>query len=103
MILYNVTLNVDPAIHNDWIDWMQTQHIPDVMATGSFLKFKICKLLRAGEEGVTYSIQYFCESSKVLHQYQVQHAPALQKEHLERYGDKVVAFRSLLEVIEEGK
>ncbi len=102
MILYNVTLNVDSNIHKEWLDWMQKVHIPEVIATGHFLKYKICKLLRASEEGVTYSIQYFLTSSKQLHQYQVQHAPALQKEHTERYGERVVAFRSLLEVVEEG-
>lgn len=102
MILYNVTLNVSPAVHDDWLSWMQKVHIPAVMATGFFLKFKICRLLRSAEEGVTYSVQYFCESTKRLHQYQVQHAPKLQKDHMDRYGEKVVAFRSLLEVLEEG-
>lgn len=103
MMLYNVTVNVDSEIHEDWLAWMQSSHIPEVMATGCFLKYKICRLIRSAEEGTTYSIQYFCESSKELHQYQIKHAPRLQKDYLERYGEKVLAFRSLLEVIEEGK
>lgn len=102
MIQYNVTLNVETEIHEEWLQWMRTVHIPDVMNTGCFIKYKICQLLRSAEEGVTYSIQYFCESSKILHQYQVKHAPSLQQEHTARYGDKVVAFRSLMDVIEEG-
>ena len=102
MILYNVTLNVEASIHDDWLAWMKAIHIPDVMDTGCFLSYKICRLLRQGEEGTTYSIQYFCKDTKALHYYQVNFAPELQKEHKNRYGDKVVAFRSLLEVVQEG-
>ncbi|MFN7266562.1 MAG: DUF4286 family protein, partial [Bacteroidota bacterium] len=32
MILYNVTLTIDMAIHDDWVRWMKDQHIPDVMS-----------------------------------------------------------------------
>ena len=102
MIYYNVTLNVEEAIHVEWLEWMRQVHIPDVMATGCFLEYKICRLLRSAEEGVTYSIQYLCESTKVLHQYQVHHAAKLQKDHTDRYGDRVVAFRSLMELLEQG-
>ncbi|MEN9415922.1 MAG: hypothetical protein RLZ62_2226, partial [Bacteroidota bacterium] len=28
MILYNVTITLDLAIHDDWAKWMQEQHIP---------------------------------------------------------------------------
>ena len=52
-------------------------------------------------EGETYAISYTCESMKELHHYQVNFAPELRKKHLERYGKKVVAFRTLLEVVKE--
>jgi hypothetical protein len=34
MILYNVTVSVDPEIHDEWLAWMKSKHIPDVLATG---------------------------------------------------------------------
>ncbi len=36
MILYNVTVALDPAIETEWLAWMQQEHIPEVMATGCF-------------------------------------------------------------------
>ena len=36
---------------------------------------------------------------KKLQEYMGQHAPALQKDHTDRYKDKCVAFRTLLEEI----
>ena len=41
MIIYNVTVSlVDQTIHEEWLNWMKTKHIPDVMNTGCFLSNK---------------------------------------------------------------
>tara|TARA_R110002072_G_scaffold71569_3_gene171456 strand:- start:399 stop:704 length:306 start_codon:yes stop_codon:yes gene_type:complete len=99
MIVYSVTINIAEEVHEDWINWMKEQHIPDVMATGIFTSHQILKVLTKAEteEGVTYNIQYTCPSMKDLHQYQAHHAPRLQKEHSDRFENKFVAFRTLLE------
>jgi hypothetical protein len=100
MILYNVTVNIEHNIEAEWLQWMQEKHIPDVLATGYFSNNKICKMLSGEHDGgVTYSIQYLCKDEAMLNEYQEKHAPALQKEHTEKYAGKFVAFRSLLEVI----
>ncbi|OFY89303.1 MAG: hypothetical protein A3K10_17090 [Bacteroidetes bacterium RIFCSPLOWO2_12_FULL_31_6] len=101
MIIYNVTINVEEEIHADWIVWMKEVHIPEVMNTGVFIENKICKVLSTTEDetGHTYAVQYTCLSMEDLENYQKNHAPRLQKEHLDRYQGKFVAFRTLLEVI----
>ena len=97
-IIYSVTVNVDDSVEQDWVDWMKSVHIPDVMNTGQFLEHKFCKVLVDMPDGGTnYSIQYVCESMETLQDYQANHAPALQKEHIDRYGEKCIAFRTLLE------
>ena len=99
MIVYSVTINVEDDIHEDWVKCMKEVHIPDVMNTGIFTDHRMLKVISHQEEkdGTTYNIQYDCESMADLHQYQVKHAPELQKEHSERYANKFVAFRTLLE------
>jgi len=99
MIIYSVTINIEEDVHQDWLNWMKTQHIPDVMATKIFSEHRLLKVLsrNEGEEGHTYNIQYRCASMKDLHHYQREFAPQLQKEHQERYANKFVAFRTLLE------
>ena len=98
MILYNVTVSLDPSIHTDWLEWMKNIHIPEVMATGFFVENKICRVLVDDE--ITYAIQYSCESLDKLHDYQENYAPELQQKHTERYKGKFGAFRTLLEIIE---
>ena len=101
MIIYSVTVNVEPDIHDDWKDWMVSKHIPDVMATGFFVEHRMSRVLTTQEDetGHTYNIQYTCESMETLENYQEQHAPALQQEHTSRYEGKFVAFRTLLELV----
>jgi hypothetical protein len=99
MIIYNVTINVENDVREEWLNWMKTKHIPDVLLTGYFIDNKICKVLVDEEQGTTYSIQYTCESHDKLKEYQRLHAPRLQKEVTDKFPNKFVAFRTLLEVI----
>ena len=101
MFLYNVTVKVDYDIHEDWLDWMQRVHIPDVLKTGKFVSHRLCRMIDPAEkDGFTYAVQYFSSDIHKLQEYQDKYAPELQKEHIERYKDKFVAFRTILKVVE---
>ena len=99
MIIYNVTTNIDNDVREEWLHWMKTIHIPDVMNTGYFLEYKMCKVLIDEEQGTTYSVQYTCASMKELEDYKTKHGPRLQKDVADKYGNKAVSFRTLLEVL----
>lgn len=100
MILYNVTVNIDDSVHEEWLNWMINKHIPDVLATGLFIENKIFKIINPdSEEGNTYSIQYFLDSMEDYEKYQREFAPKLQDEHLKKYKDKFVAFRTIMESV----
>ncbi|MGD1847170.1 MAG: DUF4286 family protein [Salibacteraceae bacterium] len=99
MIIYNVTVKIDNAVHDDWVRWMKEVHIPDVMKTGYFLENRMMRVLIEDPEGVNYAIQYTCANMEDLDEYQQKEAARLQKDHTERYKDKFVAFRTLLEIV----
>lgn len=100
MILYNLTINIDNSVAEDWLHWMTEEHIPEVMATGYFLKNQIGRLLdEINNGGTTYAVQYICRNLEDLEEYQRDHAPKLQAKHAERYQDKFVLFVSLLEIV----
>ncbi|SMO38673.1 DUF4286 family protein [Solitalea koreensis] len=106
MILYNVTINIEPEVHDEWLHWMRSIHIPDVLKTGLFKSCKICQLLapvQENEEGMTYSFQYLCDSFNDYLKYEKEFAPTLRDDVNKKYANKIVAFRSILEVIEELK
>lgn len=99
MILYNVTIKIEKSIASDWLQWMKTVHIPDVMKTELFTEYKICELLHDDEDGgVTFAIQYFAKTMEDFQTYQRNHAKALQEDHARRYQNRYVAFRTLMKV-----
>lgn len=103
MIIYNVTLNIDDSIHTPWLEWMQ-HHIPEVLGTGLFSKAVFTKVLVEEEQGgTTYSVQYYVRSREDLQTYQNQYAAQLQAIGLKRFGDKMLAFRTELQLIDEFK
>lgn len=100
MIIYNVTVNVDEDIAEEFIRWMRDTHIPDVMRCGLFSEWRMLRVLAEEEGGFTYAIQYTCADMSAYERYRDEFAPALQAHTRERYGNRVVAFRTLLEVLE---
>jgi hypothetical protein len=99
MYIYNVTLSVDKSVHDEWLAWMQNVHTPDVMKTGCFIDCRMLKVLNVEDEGVTYSAQYTFLEMSDMEEYRAKHAPRLQKDALDKFKDRFVAFRTLLEII----
>lgn len=101
MIIYNVTINIDESIHDEWLLWIK-EHIPQVLATGKFKEAKLTKVLVEEElGGVTYSVQYRAFSRESLDAYYKEDAEKLRTDSLKRFGDKTLAFRTELEIIDE--
>ena len=103
MILYNVTVSIDTNIHEEWLAWMRSTHIPQVMETGCFLESRISRVNGEEEGGMTFAITYLSPSAEIFEKYDKEHAPLLQADHSKRYAGKFAAFRTTLSVIEEFK
>lgn len=99
MYIYNVTVSIDKELAEDWLNWMKTVHVPDVLQTGHFTENKICKVLNVNDEGETFSVQYTFETMEDIQDYQKNHATRLQAEHSKRYEGRYAAFRTLLEIV----
>jgi hypothetical protein len=100
MYIYNVTVNIEAGIQEEWLKWMREKHIPDVMKTGCFTENRIVKVLNVDDEGHTYSIQYTFKEMHDIERYQAEFAKKLQAEHTEKFKDRYAAFRTLLEIID---
>ncbi len=100
MLLYNVTITVDRDVHEDWLHWMQTVHIPAVMGTGMFRSYRLSRLLgHEHEDAEIFTVQYLVPDIDHLRRYQEEFAPHLQADHQQRYEGRFAAFRTIMEVI----
>lgn len=101
MIIYNVTINIEESIHDDWLNWMKTKHIPEMLAIGKFSKAIMTKVLvEEGMGGITYSVQYTTDSKETLQKYYDENANAMRGKS-KVFNGKFVAFRTELEIVSE--
>jgi len=96
MIVYQVKIKIDPTAEAEWIKWMKTRHVPDVLSTGLILSAQI---LQSQDQQCLYYFNYYFESLKEYQQYHNEHGPTLKAHTQERYGGKFVASRQLLNMI----
>ncbi len=103
MVLYNITVSVNASLAKEWVDYMHKVHIPDVLDTGHFRDYKLCRVEADEQGGLTFAVQYVAYSVESFNKYQNECAAELQQEFIERWGAKASAFRTVLPIISEGK
>jgi len=99
-IIYNITVKVDSQIADEWLDWMLKIHIPEVLKTGCFTRYQMLKLLDQDESAEpTYAVQYYAASFDKYQEYLLQHASSFRKEIVKKWGDNIVSFRTVMEIL----
>jgi hypothetical protein len=99
MIVYSVTVIIQSEIETQWRIWMKEVHIPDVLRTGCFRDCSMLKINDPATEQPSYVMQYRCQSLEDYHRYRETFAPALQKEHTDKFSGRFTASRLILEEV----
>ena len=100
MILFNITIILDNEIHNEWLHWMKTRQIPDIMNTGCFVSNRLLHVLDSPNEGVTYCVQYISDSLEKLNEFKQKHDHSIQVKLPEQFNNKLVLFSTVMEFID---
>ncbi|HKJ06778.1 MAG TPA: DUF4286 family protein [Flavobacteriaceae bacterium] len=102
MYIYNITVNIDESVKQEWLNWVTNTHIPNMLNSGKFSKAKLSQVL-VNEEmgGVTYSIQFTATSLENLHLYYKEDADKFNDESARLFKDKFVMFGTELKVVSE--
>ena len=101
MFIYNITTKVDHTILTGWLQWQKDIHIPEVMATGFFTEHRFYKLLEHDDnEGAIFVTQFIAASKEDYNAYLLQYAHQLRQSAIERWHDKAVSFRTLLQNVQ---
>lgn len=100
MIIYNVTIKLETSIADEWLQWLLNEHIPSVMDTNCFAGYKVLRLLEVDDsEGPTFAIQYYAQSKADYNRYIELHSSKMRKLSFEKWGDRFIAFRSVMEIV----
>ena len=102
MLIYNVTAHVEPSIEHKWLKWMKQEHIPDMLSTKKFTETKIFKIISDQDTGgISYAVQYYCNNRKQYESYQKEYALLLEQKVKDKFGEKILFFKTELELIKE--
>jgi hypothetical protein len=96
-IVYSVTVKPDQDIEQNYVQWLQEEHIQEVLITGCFDSFRFFKVLAEDErDGSSYNIQYVTTDMSRYFDYINIHAPLMRSKGKEKFGEKFHAFRTVL-------
>ena len=95
MLIYEVSGTVNPELVPEYERYMTERHIPDVLASGSFISAAI---VRAGEN--RYRILYEVADDATLQRYLDEHAPALRSDFARHFPTGVQLSRDAWRVLQ---
>lgn len=99
--IYNVTINIQEEVHEQWVDWMKNTHIPEMLATNKFTSALMTRVnVEEAMGGITYSVQYKSANKETLERYYQEDAARLRNQS-KAFEGKFVAFRTELEIVHE--
>ena len=86
MIIFNTTYHVDDELEASFIAWLKENYIPMALRREELSEPQLCRVMTTGEEdGSSLSLQFHVQDTEAL---------------VSRFGDRVVGFNTLLEVID---
>lgn len=100
MFIYNITIKVDSAIADSWLNWMLHEHAPAILDTSCFIKFQVLKILELDDsEGPTYAVQFYASNMDDYNRYINEFSDQFRTLTANKWGTQVAAFRTLMEVV----
>lgn len=100
MYIYSVSIKLDNSIEQEWLQWMKNEHLDEVKNTGMFEGYSLLQLIEpTDEESKTYIAQYYTDAETRYNQYIQEFAPLLRQKGIDRFGEKFIAFRTILKKI----
>ncbi|NDV66924.1 DUF4286 family protein [Bacteroides sp. 224] len=100
MLIYNTTYHVEDKVHDNFLIWLKESFMPEIEKGGVLKSPRLCKVLSHQHEGTNYSLQWEVENSTLLHRWHSEYGVKFNEELTKIFGNDVVGFPTLMEVIE---
>jgi antibiotic biosynthesis monooxygenase (ABM) superfamily enzyme len=97
MLVYEVTIEVEPSIRSSYEAWLRP-HVAEILALPGFTGAEILEVVepRADDGWIAIRTQYRLVDRTALDAYLSEHAPRLRADGMARFGDAMRARRCVL-------
>lgn len=100
MLIFNTTLHIEDAVHDECLVFLKTFYIPQALESGLLSQPALAKIERQHEEsGVSYAMQFKTKDIDVLNRWAGETGERLSAELGRKFGTKVSGFVTLLEEV----
>lgn len=101
MIVFNTTYHADNARKEEFIEWLKAVYIPAVLGHGALQEPRLTRIFAEDEsEGTSLSLQFNSPDTDTLQRWHRECGEPLLDDMRERFGNQVLGFSTLLEVID---
>ncbi len=101
MVIYNITLKIDWAIHDDFLITLRSTKDQLLNNSSNISDSGLYQLMGVDtQEGPTYCLQFHFDSTSPFNLFIAQEETILKKALSDKYADKYIIFSSVLSEIE---
>lgn len=102
MIIFNTTYSVSAVEEARFMSWLRDDYIPDATRSGELTLPQLTKIMaqEEGSDSHSYSLQFHASSVGVLNGWYEATGRAKAEEIMRKFGDKVVGFHTVMEIME---
>ncbi len=95
-VIYEVNLDVEAAVADDFLAWLR-DHVVAILALPGFLDARISAVEDPPPGRALWCVHYRVHSRATLQDYFDHHAAAMRGDGIARFGDRFSATRRILE------
>jgi hypothetical protein len=100
MIIYNTTFHIEECIQQDFIEYIRQNVIPQATKSGLLTSPRFSRIFGEEEEkGFSYALEFATESVSTLEKWNKAESTAVITPLIEKFGDKVVGFSTVMQVV----
>ncbi|MDD3078372.1 MAG: DUF4286 family protein [Paludibacter sp.] len=101
MLIFNTTYKVETDSYAQWLKWVNTFHIPFMLESGEFSKPQLAKVIGSEDDGgSSFSLQFHIKDMDTLMNWHRNHVEDFQQKCAVEFGNKVIFFSTVLEIID---
>lgn len=101
MFIYNITVLIEEAIEQEWLNYVQSEFISSIMETGFFQSYKLLQVMDSPNEGLTYCVQFRTNEISLLQSYQNLYSAQIESKQQLTFPNQLVTFSSIMKHIDE--
>lgn len=101
MLVYNTTYHVENADARNFVIWINECFIPKILEQGTLRNPRLSRVLSHREQdSECFALQWEVESMTDMHHWHTAQGKVLNDELLKTFQQRIVAFTTLMEVID---